>query len=301
MRIRIHHTTRYFYPEKVRDSFNEARLQPLDTPVQRCRSFALKTDPVAALRDYRDFYRNRVHMFEVAAPHHALSVVAVSVVETFDDPRQEGVDPTTDYPIAAIRPYGGPENLHDFLQPSRLVEADPEIWRRAIDWSEADDDAYRVACRLNRQVFERFQYDPGATLVQTTAGGALNQGRGVCQDYAHALIALCRSLKIPARYVSGYFLPHGIEELCHAAHEEASAQASHAWAEVWLPHFGWWGLDPTHGRELDRHYVKVAVGRDYGDARPLSGSYRGPPAREMEVQVRVTREPEAPALTSTEG
>jgi transglutaminase-like putative cysteine protease len=112
---------------------------------------------------------------------------------------------------------------------------------------------------------------------------------GVCQDFAHVHLGLCRSLGIPARYVSGYFL--------NTTRRTDEIEASHAWIEAWIPDHGWVGFDPTHDRPADERYVRVAVGRDYADIRPLSGSYRGAPTRELIVDVRV-RLADSPAAAS---
>jgi transglutaminase-like putative cysteine protease len=109
----------------------------------------------------------------------------------------------------------------------------------------------------------------------------LRTKRGVCQDFAHVMLGVCRSLKIPCRYVSGYLYNGPADRL-------RGAQASHAWVEVYLPELGWHGLDPTNNGQPDERYVKVAVGRDYADVAPLKGTYRGTGERKMTVDVLVT-------------
>jgi transglutaminase-like putative cysteine protease len=99
--------------------------------------------------------------------------------------------------------------------------------------------------------------------------------RGVCQDFAHMMIGLCRSVKIPARYISGYLATE-------------AASASHAWVEVFIPGTGWRAFDPTHDRQIDETYVKIGHGRDYADVPPVSGNYRGTLERTMEVEVKIT-------------
>jgi transglutaminase-like putative cysteine protease len=106
--------------------------------------------------------------------------------------------------------------------------------------------------------------------------------RGVCQDYAHAMLALCRVQGIPARYVSGYF--HNVERL------PGEIEASHAWVETLLPGYGWKGFDPTHDRIVDTRYIRLATGRDYGDIRPVSGTFRGRGTRLLTVDVKISLE-----------
>jgi transglutaminase-like putative cysteine protease len=109
----------------------------------------------------------------------------------------------------------------------------------------------------------------------------LEQKAGVCQDFAHVMLGMCRALKIPARYVSGYIYNGPSGTL-------AGAQASHAWCEVYLPDLGWRALDPTNNQQADERYVKVAAGRDYADVAPIKGQYRGTPQKTMNVTVQVT-------------
>jgi hypothetical protein len=117
-------------------------------------------------------------------------------------------------------------------------------------------------------------YLPSAATVHTHMREVLLERRGVCQDFAHVMIGLCRSLKIPALYVSGYLATE-------------TASATHAWVEVFVPGFGWRGLDPTHNCQTDETYVKIAVGRDYADVPPLTGNYKGTLERKMEVEVKI--------------
>ena len=130
----------------------------------------------------------------------------------------------------------------------------------------------------------KMPYSPGTTTVKDSASQAFSAQQGVCQDHTHVFLACCRSLGIPARYVSGY--------IYNGAHGHLrGAQASHAWCEVWLPGRGWFGLDPTNDTLADERYVKIATGRDYDDAAPIRGSFNGPAGATaaLEVTVRVEK------------
>ena len=120
-----------------------------------------------------------------------------------------------------------------------------------------------------------------STTIFTTPFEVYTSRRGVCQDFANLFICLARLLGVSARYVCGYLYT------CPRAQNRAQGEASHAWVEIFLPHFGWKGFDPTHDRESDPRYIKLAVGRDYADIRPISGSFRGKGTKEMKVDVRV--------------
>ena len=140
-------------------------------------------------------------------------------------------------------------------------------------------DVWEDGRALARFVYEKFEYNPVTTKVNTNMIEALELRQGVCQDFAHVVLGLSRALGIPARYVSGYFL--------NTDRVPGQPEASHAWVEFFLPGFGWKGYDPTHDRVADERYVKLAVGRDYADIRPLAGSYRGTGNRVMTVEVHV--------------
>ena len=168
------------------------------------------------------------------------------------------------------------ERAYDFILASRYVDLTPETWRLAVDATQDEDDLWQVALKLMRFVHSHLTYESQSTHVHTHMREALAERRGVCQDFAHVLLGLCRTLKIPALYVSGYLATE-------------AASATHAWTEVYIPGVGWQGLDPTHNRQPDETYVKIGVGRDYADVPPVSGTYKGTTERKMTVEVKITR------------
>jgi transglutaminase-like putative cysteine protease len=274
MKFEILHRTHYTYASPVRESFNEIRLQPLSNQQQTVKSFLLKVLPPARLRHYRDFYSNCVHHFEIPEPHPTLTIESRLEVATRACPAL----PPDARPANVARL---PESLrhglcHDFLQNSRYVEVLPEVWRLAVDASHGEDDVWQTALRLMRYVHGTLTYQPDFTHVHTHMHDVLTQRRGVCQDFAHVMIGLCRSLHIPALYVSGYLATQ-------------TARATHAWTEIFVPGVGWQGLDPTHNCCPDETYVKIAVGRDYADVAPVKGTYKGTTDRTLAVDIRIEK------------
>jgi transglutaminase-like putative cysteine protease len=278
--LRVTHLTRYNYHDTVWDSFNEARLQPVSDTAQLCREFNLDVQPPASLRDYPDFQGNCVHYFDVTQPHERLDVLATSVVHTRPDDRGE-LPPIC--PPESLKRSDAPEDYFDYLHDSEFVSMGTDVWREAIDaLPNGHTDLWWDSVNIGHHIHRNFTYTPNTTTVNTKPAEVVNSRKGVCQDFAHLMLGMCRSQGIPARYVSGYFynpnrLPGEIE-------------ASHAWVEVFLPAYGWKGFDPTHDRVPDTRYVKLAVGRDYADIRPVSGTFRGKGTREMVVEVHVLRE-----------
>ena len=161
----------------------------------------------------------------------------------------------------------------------------------------ASEDILEVTQRLMNLVYAGFTYEERVTDVFTTVPDIIAARRGVCQDFAHVLIALCRSIQVPARYVSGYIVTShqhqlqslgGMTQSQTQSHEpRRGADASHAWVEVFTPLYGWRGLDPTNNLVASEHHVKMAVGRDYRDVSPSRGAYRGGASEHLSVIVSV--------------
>lgn len=279
MKLQVFHRTRFDYAAPVRDSFNEARLQPLTADGQVCRQFLLKVMPPTRLSHYTDFQRNTVHMFDIVEPHQSLVVDASSVVTTTSAMVLAADLSTT--PLTAMSECGRMDACHDFLQSSQYIEVEVEGWKMALDITSGITDTWQAAVAIMQYVHREFAYTPAATTVHTHMRDVLRLRCGVCQDFAHVMIGLCRALKIPTRYVSGYLYNGPVDQL-------RGAQASHAWVDVFLPGRGWHGLDPTNGGQPDERYVKIAVGRDYADVSPLRGRYHGTSERKLTVEVLVT-------------
>lgn len=274
MKWEIIHRTSYTYATPVRNNFNEARLQPFSDEWQTVEHFLLKVLPAARLRHHHDFYSNVVHHFEIAEPHSTLSVESqVRVTTRLRPPLTPDATP---WPLARIGEAAREPRVFEFLQESRFVELSPEVWRLALDATDGVTDTWQAVLALMQFVHSTLKYESYSTNVHTHARDALREKRGVCQDFAHVMLGLCRSLKIPALYVSGYLATE-------------TASATHAWMEVLIPGIGWRGLDPTHNRQPDETYVKIAVGRDYADVAPIRGTYKGTTERKMEVAVRIER------------
>lgn len=277
MHLRVLHRTTFVYAGTAHDSFNEVRLQPVNDATQRCVDFRLRVKPHVELRDYDDFYHNRVHHFEVIPAHQRLIIEAASTVET--------VPLAARPPVPCVSPADlersdEREMLAEFYNGSHYVPLEVELWREAQDaLAGGRSDVWHDVRRLGEHVYRHFAYRPHTTGVNTPVTEVLKLRMGVCQDFAHVHLGLCRSVGIPARYVSGYFFNN--------TRRPREIEASHAWIEAWIPGHGWAAFDPTHDRVADDRYVKVAVGRDYADIRPVNGTYRGASTRAFKVTVTV--------------
>jgi transglutaminase-like putative cysteine protease len=268
MRLRIEHTTSFSYDEPISEAYTELRLHPLDTISQRCLSFKLLTEPRGDVMHYSDRFRNLVHHFDALESHEQVVVRALSEVVTgdrfIDDQRE--LSPLDEFDYLGATTYAPQDE-------AILAFVAPHI---------VDDDSNATALRLMNALYTSMKYERGATDVRTTAIEALSLGRGVCQDFAHVMLAAARCASIPSRYVSGYLYS------ANANGDGPANAASHAWVDVFTNERGWVSLDPTHGCEQTNDYVRVAVGRDYADVPPTRGVFKGKAKENLSVNVKVS-------------
>lgn len=279
MRLRVFHRTTYCYRDPVSDSYNEVRLRPATEDKSRLEFFLLQVKPPVNLKHRRDGWFNYVHYFEVPEPHAELVIESQCTVNT-TNPYAGG--PPTGVAIRCLK-TGLDDMMAPFVGDSRYVDVSPEAWRLGIDIRDGREDVFETAEAVMHHIFREWKYVPNTTSAATHMNEVMAARQGVCQDFTHVMIGVCRSLGIPARYVSGY-LYNGPEANLRGA------EASHAWCEVYVPGRGWFGLDPTNDTRADERHVKIATGRDYQDAAPVSGFFQGPPgattALRVEVEVR---------------
>lgn len=276
MRIHITHETIYEYAEPAFDSHNEVRLQPIDDELQRCLRFDLTTDPATNPRTRRDYFGNVVHYFSVPGYHRRLAIRAEATVVTFES-MIAPFPPRGPSPLAALDDPKVRAPLVEYLEASPYVPLADEIRTVARRLrASANGDGVRFLESVLGYVQGHLTYASGSTTVGHDALAVLRQGEGVCQDFAHLTAALARAAGVPARYVSGYVRP-----------AEGPGQASHAWAELYLPEHGWIGIDPSGPGPIAERYARVAYGRDYADANPVRGAFRGGGKQYLNVDVNV--------------
>ncbi|UPT57565.1 transglutaminase family protein [Dickeya zeae] len=260
MKLTINHLTHYRYDEEVKFSTQYLRLTPQSSARQRIREWKL-TLPTSAVAT-TDAYGNLMHVLTLDSPHHDILIHAQGVVEI-----AEGVEevPEEEDGLSPLI----------FLRSTTLTEADDAIRTFALRYYQEADPIGSLET-LMAELQLKMPYTPGATQVQDTACVAFAKGKGVCQDHTHVFLACCRSLHIPARYVSGYVYSR-----------DTTHVAMHAWAEVWLNE-RWHSFDITNNtRKLNQH-LRLAVGMDYLDACPVRGSRLGGGCEEMFSEAAVS-------------
>jgi transglutaminase-like putative cysteine protease len=277
----VTHITRFQYAGPVHESVMEVRLAPRTDGRQQVQAFDLTTNPAADVLQYTDAFGNPVHHFDIIAPHAELLVEAQTRVRT--SPARalpERLDASAWDALARLHAAG---ELWDFFEPSPRVPLTPAV-RAFADRNGIVRTSDPLTCFRNivSAVYRAFVYAPDSTTVDTPIETVLDTGCGVCQDFAHVALALARSYGIPCRYVSGYIAPKDEQT-------EEQTLTSHAWLEAWLPDLEWAALDPTHDEVAGERHISVAVGRDYGDAAPTRGVFRGGPAGSLSASVRIER------------
>jgi transglutaminase-like putative cysteine protease len=290
MFFHIEHTTEYRYSEPATESFSELRLRPRDSLRQKVSRHNTRVEPAVLVESHTDYFGNFVETVSIPFRHPSLVVTSVCDVETkpFND-----VLASVQMSVAEARQLhaGQRRELHDFLRPSQIVTFQEGVWKLADEFLSPAAPFSESLRALNTHLFRTLRYRPGATDAGTTVEQFLKVKEGVCQDFAHLMISVCRAAGIPARYVSGYIEtdpvlgPDG-EPLDTAL---IGATASHAWLEIFTPQGLWVGFDPTNDCLEGERHVQIGIGRDYADVPPMKGIFQGSNAQSLSVQVRVTR------------
>ncbi len=277
----IRHTTRFTYDTPISESVMEARMQPRSEMAQRCIHFGLSTTPASRVMMYQDHDGNIVHHFNIPGRHSRLTVTAQALVESHATKAiPEALEAGAWERLEALtetREYWDAAAPSTFARPTPLLD---EL-ARDIGIERGADDPLATLKRIAREMYERFEYKPRSTRVDSPIDDALRDRCGVCQDFTHIMTALVRRLGIPCRYVSGYLF-----------HQEDSSDrsadgATHAWVEALLPDLGWVGFDPTNNLLAGERHIRVAIGRDYADVPPTRGVYKGATAVRTELAVAV--------------
>lgn len=268
MLLNIEHRTHYAYSESVNYTIQQLRLTPPDGFGQRVKRWEIRVN--GHLYRQQDTYGNTTHMLVVDTPHNEISIIASGEIETgLDLPAVENALPKEIY-----------------LRETPLTNTDAALREFALGFAGANAVEHPDLDAMMHAVLERVSYIKGSTAVDTTAMGAFKLGSGVCQDHAHIFIACCRSLGLPARYVSGYLFT-----------QDGSLMESHAWADVWLDE-SWASFDVSNGCYAGDTHVRLACGLDYRDACPVSGIRMGGGTETMVVGVEVNQANNAQASLS---
>ena len=296
----VTHRTVYRYTKPIERSTHMLRLTPVHDRLQNVRAHELTVSVPAQSRDYEDVFGNRVRRLAIETAFDEMIIEAKSVVELLDtDPLGFGpLRVKSTIPLVWM-PWQR-QVLDPFLLPPELPETQlAELAEYAMSFVKRNDyDLLDTLLDINHTIFREYAYAQGVTTVFTTAFDVYVNRRGVCQDFTNLMICLARLLGVPARYVCGYIYT-GPKNLAGTTNQVQS-EASHAWVQLYLPQVGWKGFDPTNGILTQTDHVRIAVGRNYLDATPTSGTiFVGGGGETLSVDVRVEPHVSAmPALTT---
>ncbi|MCB1520356.1 MAG: transglutaminase family protein [Hyphomicrobiaceae bacterium] len=258
MLISVNHVTRYAYEAEARYSVQTVRLTPQSFAGQRVLEWSIDAPGIETASKFVDCFGNVAHQITIMKPHDEIAIAVTGKVETED--RAGVVSGTIE--VAPTRVY---------LRTTEQTAPDDAIRQLAKDAATADTAQIAQLHALMEAIADRVDYEPGNTHAHTSAADALAEGKGVCQDHAHIMIAAARLLDLPARYVNGYLV--------------GEAAGGHAWAEVFVPGLGWVGFDPANRVCPTDTYVRVAVGLDAASAPPIRGTRRGGGKETLDVSV----------------
>lgn len=268
MLLSIHHLTRYYFDEPVVHGLQRLRLTPKCTSGQGIVEWSMRVEGGAVQAEYDDQNHNKTTLIAVSPGTRELTVTCHGTVQTADN-------------AGVIGRHAGHLPLWHFLDPTPATRPGPRL-RSLITQLPVEDDVLATLHRLSSRILETVSYETGHTDADTPAEEAIGRGRGVCQDHAQIFVACARLLGVPARYVSGYLMMN----------DRIEQEAGHAWAEAHVEGLGWVGFDVSNGISPDSRYVRVATGRDYAEAAPVTGISYGAKDAAMHVKLAVEQQHE---------
>ncbi|QPJ64146.1 MAG: transglutaminase [Candidatus Nitrohelix vancouverensis] len=280
----ISHLTDYKYSTPVEHSSHTFRLQPVEDSIQEVVQATLGLSVDGELLQFEDVFNNQSIYYDITNPYKQLQIKMKSRVKVYACPPDDHRPTMRRSQIPLVWMPWQRQMMLPYLLPPELPETQ---LRQLTDYAMSfvqRNDGHLVdsLVDINKKIFQDFSYVQGSTVLETTAFDVFSTRQGVCQDFANLFICLCRLLNIPARYRVGYIYTGGAYE------NKLQSDASHAWAEIYLPFLGWRGFDPTNGCMVQQDHIRVASGRNYLDATPVSGTiFKGGGNEKLRVEVRI--------------
>ena len=292
MLFNIVHTTGYVYADTAMEAYLEVRLTPPARAEQNVLRHRIEFQPGAEASDYIDYFGNRTTFYSMTLRHRQLKVTNRMTVRTLPRVLPEGGLALTVAEARQILKSG--TRVFDYLQPTEAIPiaSESSAWGREIlrenrPLGEALDE-------LNKTIYREFKYRSGSTEIETPLSLIWKKREGVCQDFAHVMIGVLRAARIPCRYVCGYIESEPAVSVDPTRKRLVGSLATHAWVEVLVPGMAWVALDPTNNQWCGEQHVTVAVGRDFLDAAPVRGTFKGSASQKLKVHVSMQRIPEKP-------
>jgi transglutaminase-like putative cysteine protease len=284
MLFEIVNRTEYRYRHSASEAYIEARLTPPALKGQAIVAHNLEFSPEQPVSAYLDYFGNKVTFYSLTQRHDHLSIVNHMTVRTGEPCRPDDALGIT---IAEARQLFASKltDIFDYLQPTTAVPTGGISTEWARKFFPSDAPLGQAMESLNRTIHEKFRYEKGSTDNSTPLATVWKQRAGVCQDFAHVMLSIIRTAGIPARYVCGYIE----SEPAPQSSRLVGSLATHAWVETLTPGMSWVALDPTNNQWCGPRHVTMSYGRDFGDATPVRGTFKGSGTQELRVKVTMKR------------
>lgn len=274
--FKIHHITKYQYDSPVVDSVNEIKVFPYSCPEQEVLQMELNISFSPDVQIFEDYWGNRCGLFSLLVPHKTLAIESKAIIRTTQS-SQLKIDFHSDFQQLEAEKNNNLSLIElAYFEPVKNQDSIDKIAAKLTKSATSVATLVEHCCEY---VYKRFKYVKGITTIETTVDEILEHKSGVCQDFAHLMLQILRSIGIPSRYVSGYICPN--------KNGMRGEGATHAWVEAYIPGYGWAGIDPTNNVWVTNTHVKLAIGRDFNDCSPVKGTFRGNAEQHLSVYVSV--------------
>jgi transglutaminase-like putative cysteine protease len=274
--FKIHHITKYQYNKLVKESCNQLKIFPYQHHAQEILEQNLQITSQPEVFVFDDYWGNKVGTFNVLQSHQEMVIESKLTVRTTGlsnleiNAKASWQDLQTDRDKSInLLELSLPDTINNQVAIEEIIAI--------LNVREAS--IKEVVEQASTYVFNNFKYIKGITTVETTIDEIMQHQSGVCQDFAHVLLQILRTMQIPSRYVSGYICPNknGLR----------GEGATHAWIEAYIPTYGWAGIDPTNNVWVTNNHVVLAVGKNFNDCTPIKGTFKGPAYQKLSVYVSV--------------
>jgi len=293
MLFEVVHVTDYRYGVPASEAYIETRLTPPSRPEQDILAHSIEFHPAAGISSYCDSFGNIATFYSMTLRHERLTVTNRMTVRT--RPPEHPVQ-SLSLTVAEARQIfsSALTDVFDYLQPTPAVPTGGAATEWARKFLRGDRPLGSAFAALNREIYERFKYQPGATELHTPLPVVWKKRTGVCQDFAHIMLSVLRTAGLPARYVCGYIESDPPVSESTDGRRLVGSIATHAWVEVMIPGLKWVALDPTNNQWCGERHITVALGRDFADAAPVRGTFKGAGSQNMKIRVTMKRLTEKP-------
>lgn len=291
MLFNVVHTTGYHYVDTAMEAYLEVRLTPPARPEQEIVRHRIEFHPAARVSDYIDYFGNHTTFYSMTLRHRQLKVTNRLTVRTL--PRvvpEAGLSLSVAEARQILKTAG--TGVFDYLQPTEAVPASSESTAWAREILRESRPLHECLEDLNKTIHRQFKYRSGSTEIETPLSHIWKTREGVCQDFAHVMLGILRAAHLPCRYVCGYIESEPSTPVEPGRGRLVGSLATHAWVEVLVPGMVWVALDPTNDQWCGEQHITVAVGRDFLDASPVRGTFKGSASQKLNAHVSMERIPE---------